>query len=603
MQPPFQQTVEMTNEQITITVILFFVLLMFAWGRWRHDLVAMSALVICALFDLVPVETAFSGFSHPAVVTVAAVLIISHALKHSGVVALAAARLGSMTKSKVMHIGVMTLVVTVASAFMNNVGALALLLPVAIATAVEHNRSPALLLMPLAFGSILGGMTTMIGTPPNIIIASFRADLPGKEAFGLFDFSPVGIPVAIAGVLFVVVLGWRLLPRERLEKNAGDQLFQVGDYLTELRIMEESDLIGRNVPALIFDDDWDLLLVGVAHQNSRAKPLTTGHRFRENDVLIVHGKAEELQPLIDRYKLELLNAKGAALEDVTPSELALFEGIVSSRSPLIGRGSAFLRSESAGRVALYGLSRHGEVLRSRLRRARFQIGDILLLQGKEEEVDEHINRFGLLPLAPRTLTLGQRQRALTALLIFAGAIALGLFDLMPLYLAFLIAIFFYLLFDILPVRRLYDEVDWPVIVLLGAMIPVGQALETTGTTTLLANSIAGWTDGWSVVWVVVLLLVITMFLSDIINNAATVLVMAPIAVSLSSALQVNTDPLLMAVAVGASCAFLTPIGHQSNTLVMGPGGYKFSDYWRMGLPLEILIVVVSVPMILWAWPL
>jgi di/tricarboxylate transporter len=592
----------MTNDQITITVILLGVLLMFAWGRWRHDLVAMTALVLCALFGLVSMDQTFSGFGHPAVVTVATVLIISHALKNSGVVTLAASRLGSMTKNRFLHIGILTLVVTVASAFMNNVGALALMLPIAIATASEHGRSPALLLMPLAFGSILGGMTTMIGTPPNIIIASFRADLPGEEAFGLFDFSPVGVPVAIAGVLFVVLVGWRLLPRERLEKNVSDQLFEVGDYLAELRITEESELIGSNVPALIFDDEWDLMLVGIAHENSRAQPPAYGYRFQEDDVLIVHGKAEELQPLIDRYKLEMLSAPGSELQEVAPSELSLFEGIVSADSPLVGRSSAYLRQESGGRVALFGLSRNGQVLRSRLRRVTFRIGDILLLQGIEEEVSAHISRFGLLPLAPRSLSLGQRQRALTALLIFAGAISLGLLNLMPLYLAFLIAIFFYLLLGILPVRRLYDEVDWPVIVLLGAMIPVGQALETTGTTTLLALNIVEWTTGWSIVWVLALLLVVTMFLSDIINNAATVLVMAPIAVSLSTALGLNADPFLMAVAVGASCAFLTPIGHQSNTLVMGPGGYKFGDYWRMGLPLEILIVLVSVPLILWAWP-
>ena len=592
----------MTNDQITITVILLGVLLMFAWGRWRHDLVAMTALVLCALFGLVSMDQTFSGFGHPAVVTVATVLIISHALKNSGFVTLAASRLGSMTKNRFLHIGILTLVVTVASAFMNNVGALALMLPIAIATASEHGRSPALLLMPLAFGSILGGMTTMIGTPPNIIIASFRADLPGEEAFGLFDFSSVGVPVAIAGVLFVVLVGWRLLPRERLEKNVSDQLFEVGDYLAELRITEESELIGSNVPALIFDDEWDLMLVGIAHENSRAQPPAYGYRFQEDDVLIVHGKAEELQPLIDLYKLEMISAPGSELQEVAPSELSLFEGIVSADSPLVGRSSAYLRQESGGRVALFGLSRNGQVLRSRLRRVTFRIGDILLLQGIEEEVSAHISRFGLLPLAPRSLSLGQRQRALTALLIFAGAISLGLLNLMPLYLAFLIAIFFYLLLGILPVRRLYDEVDWPVIVLLGAMIPVGQALETTGTTTLLALNIVEWTTGWSIVWVLALLLVVTMFLSDIINNAATVLVMAPIAVSLSTALGLNADPFLMAVAVGASCAFLTPIGHQSNTLVMGPGGYKFGDYWRMGLPLEILIVLVSVPLILWAWP-
>ena len=593
----------MTSDQITISVILLIVLFMFAWGRWRHDLVAMTGLVLCALFGLVPVDQAFSGFGHPAVVTVATVLIISHALKNSGVVALATQRLGGMTKNRFVHIGILTLVVTIASAFMNNVGALALLLPIAIATANEHGRSPALLLMPLAFGSILGGMTTMIGTPPNIIVASFRADLPGQEAFGLFDFSPVGVPVAIVGVLFVVLLGWRLLPKERLEKNISDQLFKVGDYLAELRITGESELIGSSVPALIFDDEWDLMLVGIARENSRAQPPAYGYRFQENDVLIVHGKAEELQPLIDRYKLELLSAPGSELQEVSPSELSLFEGIVSSGSPLIGRNSAYLRQQTGGRVALFGLSRNGRVLRSRLRRVQFRMGDILLLQGVEEEVDAHISRFGLLPLAPRSLSLGQPRRALTALGIFAGALLLGLFNLMPLYLAFLIAIFFYLLLGILPVRRLYDEVDWPVIVLLGAMIPVGQALETTGTTTLLAHQIVDWTSGWSVVWVLALLLVVTMFLSDIINNAATVLVMAPIAVSLSATLGVNTDPFLMAVAVGASCAFLTPIGHQSNTLVMGPGGYRFGDYWRMGLPLEILIVLVSVPLILWAWPL
>ena len=593
----------MTNDQITITVILLGVLLMFAWGRWRHDLVAMTALVLCALFGLVSMDQTFSGFGHPAVVTVATVLIISHALKNSGVVTLAASRLGSMTKNRFLHIGILTLVVTVASAFMNNVGALALMLPIAIATASEHGRSPALLLMPLAFGSILGGMTTMIGTPPNIIIASFRADLPGEEAFGLFDFSPVGVPVAIAGVLFVVLVGWRLLPRERLEKNASDQLFEVGDYLAELRITEESELIGSNVPALIFDDEWDLMLVGIAHENSRAQPPAYGYRFQEDDVLIVHGKAEELQPLIDRYKLEMLSAPGSELQEVAPSELSLFEGIVSADSPLVGRSSAYLRQESGGRVALFGLSRNGQVLRSRLRRVTFRIGDILLLQGIEEEVSAHISRFGLLPLAPRSLSLGQRQRALTALLIFAGAISLGLLNLMPLYLAFLIAIFFYLLLGILPVRRLYDEVDWPVIVLLGAMIPVGQALETTGTTTLLALNIVEWTTGWSIVWVLALLLVVTMFLSDIINNAATVLVMAPIAVSLSTALGLNADPFLMAVAVGASCAFLTPIGHQNNTLILGPGGLKFGDYWRLGLPMEILVVAVSIPMLLLVWPL
>lgn len=593
----------METGQLLITIVLILVLLMFAWGRWRHDLIAMSALVLCALLGLVPMESAFSGFSHPAVVTVAAVLVISHALKNAGVVDLAASRLGSATENQFVHVGLLTLVVTIASAFMNNVGALALMLPVAIATARKQQRSPALILMPLAFGSILGGMTTMIGTPPNIIIASIRADIQGKEAFSLFDFSPVGIPVATAGLLFVILIGWRLLPKERLEKSAVDQLFEVGEYLAELKITDQSELPGKELRSLVMDEEWDLLLVGIAHENSRARPMVSDYRFESGDILVVLGRAEELQPLIDRYGLEMLSAPGAAFEDVAPEELTLFEGIVSGDSPLVDHGVPYLRRRSGGSLALYGLSRHGETLRKRLRRVNFQIGDILLLQGREQQVDEQISQFGLLPLAPRALSLGQKRQAGIALLVFAAAITLGMLEVMPLYMAFLLAIMAYLVLGILPVRQLYDEIDWPVIVLLGAMIPVGQALETTGTTTLLATAIAEWTSGLSMVWVLALLLIVTMFLSDIINNAATVLVMAPIAMSLSQQLEASVDPFLMAVAVGASCAFLTPIGHQSNTLVMGPGGYQFSDYWRMGLPLEILIVMVSLPMIVFVWPL
>ena len=593
----------MTYDQITITIIILSALPLFAWGRWRHDLVAMSALVVTALFGLVSMENAFSGFSHPAVITVAAVLVVSHALKNAGVVDLATTHLSSLTKNQFAHIGAMTLVVTVASAFMNNVGALALMLPVAIATAAEHKRSPALLLMPLAFGSILGGMTTMIGTPPNIIVASFRADLPGEEAFGLFDFSPVGVPVAIAGVAFVVLIGWRLLPKARLQSNAASQLFEVGDYLAELKINEGSELIGKDVPTVVFDDDWELLLVGIARGTSRAEPLSLSHRFRQNDVLLVHGRVEELQPLIERYTLELLSSPSTSFEDTAPETLTLFEGIVSGQSPLVERGTDYLRAESAGSLTLIGLSRHGQTLRTRLRRTKFAVGDVLLLQGRDDAVGSQIQRFGLLPLAPRSITIGQKRHATIALSIFGAAIGLGVLDVVPLYMAFLLAIGAYILTGLLPIRNLYDSIDWPVIVLLGAMIPVGQALETTRTTTLLAEGIVAWTAGWEGIWILAMILIVTMFLSDVINNAATVLVMAPIAVSLAQQLNYATDPFLMAVAVGASCAFLTPIGHQSNTLVMGPGGYKFGDYWRMGLPLELLIVLIALPLIVWIWPL
>jgi len=588
----------MSHEQILITVVLSLTLTMFAWGRWRHDMVAMAALLMCAVLGLVGKNEMFSGFGHPAVITVVAVLIISHALKNAGVVDLLSSRLDTVTENQFVHIGILTLTVTIASAFMNNVGALALMLPVAIATANKQKRSPAMILMPLAFGSILGGMTTMIGTPPNIIIATFREG----EPFGMFDFSPVGVPVAFFGAVFVITLGWRLLPKERLSKNAAANLFEVGQYLLELKVLEDSVLIDTNLRTLSGDEKWEPRILGIARSNLPPHPVNSSYKFRKNDILVVHGKAEDVSPLLDSYGLELQSTRGIKFDELKPEDITLFEGVVAADSSLVSRDLTYLRRRSSGSMSLIGLSRHGRTLKKRLRRIKFKAGDVLLLEGKTEEIEHNISQLGLLPLEQRALSLNKKRSAALALLVFAGAIGLGLFKLLPLYVAFLLAIFVYILLNILPVLDVYKEVDWPVIVLLGAMIPVGQALDNTGTTDLLATSIVEWTSSWEVFWILTLILVITMFLSDIINNAATVLVMAPISIGIAEELSASSDPFLMAVAVGASCAFLTPIGHQSNTLVMGPGGYKFSDYWRMGLPLEIVIVLVSVPLILWVWP-
>jgi len=525
----------MTTEQILISIILFLAMLMFGWGRWRYDLVAMSALLIAVVVGIVPANNAFEGFGHPAVVTVAAVLIISGALKNAGVVDEIAGRISHLTETPILHIAVLTLVVTVASAFMNNVGALALMLPIALSTAQERERSPALILMPLAFGSLLGGMTTLIGTPPNIIIANIRADYQG-EPFGMFDFAPVGLPVAIVGFIFITVIGWRLIPKARLQYSASGSLFEVGSYLTEARVSAESKIIGKTLGDI--------------------------YQISEQDVLILRADPSELRPFLDTHGLELMSTATPAFIEPDPDNDSLAEGIVSNDSELIGKGVEFLRRKTARTVALVGLARNGHSVTRRLRQQQFRAGDVLLLRGDSDTIHQQFSLLGLWPLATRSLDLNRSRRVLTALLIFAFAIALGIIGVVSLPIAFLIAIMIY-----------------------------------------LANSLVVITEGLPVPWVVTLILVVTMLLSDVINNAATALVMAPLSIAMAEALGVNVDPFLMAVAVGASCAFLTPIGHQCNTLVMGPGGYEFSDYWRMGLPLEILIVAISVPAILFFWPL
>ena len=592
----------MTQEQLTISGILLVTLVFFAWGRFRHDIVAISCLVMGVVAGVVPSDAAFSGFGHSAVVTVAAVLIISHALKNAGVVDMIASHLTPYTSNIYLHITSLTLVVTVASAFMNNVGALALMLPVAIATAHQADRSPALVLMPLAFGSILGGMTTLIGTPPNIIIASYRAEISGAP-FSMFDFSPVGAVVAAIGLAFIALIGWRLIPSHRRSADGSKSLFEISHYLTEIEIKPDSPLIDqlfRDNEAFASDK---IDVVSYARKNEFARPLPRKYVFTANDILLVRGDPAHLQTLVEENGLELLTSASDSFVQPQSDKEIMLEGVVGQNSALVDHSVDYLRTRMQRTLALAGIARNGDKITTRLKRQRFKAGDVLLIFGDADAIDEQFKELGLWPLARRPLALNRQRKIVPALLTFAGAIALGVAGFVPLPIAFLIAIGVYIVMNIISVRELYDEIDWPVIVLLGAMIPVGRALESTGTTDWMANAILNITEGMPAVVLLTMILVVTMFLSDIINNAATALVMAPISVAIATSLGVNSDAFLMAVAVGASCAFLTPIGHQSNTLVMGPGGYHFGDYWRMGLPLEMIIVALAVPMLLIVWPL
>jgi di/tricarboxylate transporter len=579
----------MTLDKALAFAVLVGALALFAATRLRHDLVAVTTLLAVVAAGLVPAADAFDGFGHPAVITVAAVLVISRALKQSGAVERLAALLLPWTRHPLAHIASLTVVVTVASAFMNNVGALALMLPVALATAAEHKRSPALLLMPLAFGSILGGMTTMIGTPPNVIIATWRADAAGAP-FAMFDFAPVGLAVAVVGVAFVALAGWRLIPAERLRHNPPQQLFAIDEYLTELRLGEDSPLVGHDLAEAEALAREDVDVIGAA----------PGRALKQGDVLVLRADPETLKPLLGELKLTLVAAPS---KDLAAGELVLAEAVISPGSPLERRDAAYLRRRTGGALALVALARQGRPVRRRLRRESFRAGDVLLLQGDRDSLEESFPALGLLPLAERGLELGQPRRIGTALAVFAAAIAAAASGAVPVALAFVAAIVVYVALGILSLRDLYRDIDWPVIVLLGAMIPVGRALESSGAAALVAEWVVTAAPGLPALAVLAFVLVVTMFLSDLINNAATALVMAPIAVGIAATLDANPDAFLMAVAVGASCAFLTPIGHQSNTLVMGPGGYHFGDYWRMGLPLEVAIVAVAVPMIAVVWPL
>jgi di/tricarboxylate transporter len=589
-----------TNDQIILFVLLIAVFAGLIWGRWRYDVVAFVALLAALLTGIVPTQLAFSGFGHPATIIIALVLIVSRGLSNSGAIELLARFVVDSTRKLGAHIAVMSSLAAVLSAIMNNVAALALLMPVDIQAAAKAKRSPSLSLMPLSFASILGGMITLIGTPPNIIIAEFRNDALG-DPYRMFDFAPVGLACAAVGIAYVTLIGWRLLPKDRQIADSGKDLFDLADYIAELVVSADAKVIGKRVSELDeAAEKSDVEILGLIREGRRMPGLARRVEIKAGDILVVEADPENIESVLGSMGLEYRGTGIKALED---EDLTLTEVVVPESSQLRGRSTASFKLLYRYGVALVGVSRQGRRFRDNVRQLEIMPGDVLLLLGSEERLGDIIGRLGLLPLKDRGQQVIQRDKAWLAVGLFAAAIAAASVGLVYLPVALGCVAAAYVLLNIVPVRSLYNSIEWPVIVLLGSMIPIGAALQTTGGTALIAEGIVDLSAGFSPAVVLTLLIVVTMTLSDVMNNTATAVIAAPIAIEIAALLGVNPDPFLMGVAVAASCAFLTPIGHKNNTLIMGPGGYRFGDYWRMGLPLEIIVIAVAVPMIMWVWPM
>jgi di/tricarboxylate transporter len=615
----------MTADQGLILGILLATIAMFLWGRWRHDMVALAALLACVVAGLVPPADAFAGFGHPAVITVACVLVLSRGLQTSGAVDALARVVLPSSAGPTLTIGALTGLGALLSAFMNNVGALALLMPVAIQIARRHELPPGQVLMPLAFGSILGGMTTLIGTPPNLIVSGFR-ERTGAGTFAMFDFTPVGIAVAAAGIALIALVGRRLVPAR---EQTGFEGFESGAYLTEARVPEGSKADGktlREIDAAL--EQADAQVIGFVRNEVRVSAPNPGRIVRAGDILAIEAEAEALAGALSTLGLKLEEAshdeappgdppsrdaedarrdaadsKQADSKPQATDEIVLMELAILPGSVLTGRSASDILLRSRYGINLLAVSRQGKRSMARLRSLRFAPGDLLLMQGPPDALAEFATTSGCVPLAERELRIPDRRKALLAGGILAAAIAGAAFGLLPAAISFAAGVLASMVLRTVPPRSVYEAIDWPVIVLLGALIPVAGAMESTGAAGVLANFLLESIAQGNAIVGLALILVVTMTLSDLMNNAATAAVMCPIAIGAATQLGVNADAFLMAVAVGASCAFLTPIGHQNNTLILGPGGFRFGDYWRLGLPVEILVVAVSIPMLLLVWPL
>jgi len=585
------------NDQLILSIVIIGLLVFFISGKYRYDYVSLGALALLILFDVIKIENAFIGFSHPAVITVALVLLISKGLQDAGLSAVTGNIIGRFSPSETQFLFLIMFIAAILSSFINNIGAMALLLPITLSTCQKMGWHAGKFLMPLAFASILGGMNTLIGTPPNIIIAEFKESYTG-EAFNFFDFSYVGLLVSFLSIIFIGLISSKLVAKRKLAKT--NNLIDLDNFLFELVVPEGSKAIGLTFSSFIKKAGNETEILGLVNESGAVSKVGNNSKIRANQHLVMKVSPNHISSIQDRFGLNIAESSHDLKEELIDE----IEVVITPGSRLVGRKQNYLMKLAYEELFLLGMWRKGARFRTRLSKQMFKIGDVLLLGVRntdKEDVTAKINHLGLMPIRSREIsTLPSRSRFLKAVIFFMTAILLAAFNVINVLTAFLLCVLGFVGIKILK-SNLYRHIEWPIVIMLAAMIPIGQALESTGITAIIATEVVSLAGDLHIFWVLMIILIITMLITDVINNAATAVIMAPFSVNIALQLGQPLEPFLMVVAVGASCAFLTPIGHQCNTLVMGPGNYKFSDYWRLGLPLDILIVLASIPMILFVW--
>lgn len=588
---------QLTLHQGLSFAVLAGTMALFIWGRWRYDLVAVTGLLAGVLIGVIPAEEAFSGFSNDIVVIVGSALVVSAAVARSGVIERAVNRIAPRLTSFRTQLLVLIATVALMSAFVKNIGALAIMMPIAFQMAKRSGNSISRYLMPMAFASLLGGLMTLVGTSPNIIVSGLREELTGQP-FSMFDYLPVGGAIALAGVAFLTV-GYRLLPTGQTPVAAMGEALDM-DYLTEARVPTGSAAEGKSIADL--GDVAEGVSVTSVLREGEDREASCDTVLRGGDIVLLQGAPPALERAIAKAGLQLEGQDRTFETAGRGEEVGVIEAVIAQGSPLIGEAAGRLELHRRHDINLLAVSRNGVRFTQRLGSINLRAGDMIVLQGVLSQLPAKLQELGCLPLAEREVRLGNLSRSMLPLLILGGAMVLTALGVVSVQIAFFGAAVATVMVGALPLREAYASVDWPILIMLAALIPVSEAIQHTGGTDLIAGGLAQLAGGLSPFGALALILIAAMALTPFLNNAATVLVMAPVAADFATDLGYRPAGFLMAVALGAACDFLTPIGHQCNTLVMGPGGYRFGDYWRLGLPLSILVIVLGVPLIALVWP-
>lgn len=598
----------MNLEIIIVFGTLLIALVLFVSNRVRYDIVALMALLAISVTGIITPEEAFSGFGEPAVIVVAAVLVVSRALANAGIADVLASLMVQAKRGMSVQLGIVNGIIGSLSGFMSNTGALALFLPIIVQIARERDESPSRFLMPLASSALLGGLITLIGTPPNLIIASFRGNMQGQQSFAIFDYAPVGVGVALAGITFICLVGWRFLP-ERTARSDKESLFKINQYTTEMQVQDESQVVGESLEYLETELDAEAVVVGLLRDDERITAPSGFETISAGDYLLLQTHPRHLNDLREAgLEIALRGESEEASEqqnreNIESGEVELVEAVITANSRLEGETVRNIDIRWQHGINLLAVARQNERIDRPLEDIELRGGDILLLQGTAGAINEALPRLGCLSLSEQQIDQRDQRDLLLAAAIFVVTLGIVATGALAVEIAFVTAAVSMVLLNLISLDEAYDAIHWPILILIGAMLPIGDALEHSGGAELIASTLLNLSSSLPAIGTLAVLMIATMILSNFVHNAATAALLAPVAVSIAGELTASADPFLMAVAVGASCTFLTPIGHQANTIVMEAGGYRFNDYWRLGLPLSIIVVVVATPLIALVWPL
>ena len=590
----------MTTPQLLSIATLLGMMGLFIWGRFRYDVTAIIALLAALALGIVSPKQAFTGFSDDIVIIVASALVLSAAVQRSGVIEHLLAFVARYVRRMRGQLVVLTTAVALASALVKNIGALAMLMPAAFQMAKKSGSSPSRFLMPMSFAALLGGLITLVGTSPNIIVSRVRERMTG-EPFGMFDYAPVGLAMTAMGLVYLAV-AHRLLPNDRRAAPTMGEALDIKGYVTEAELVEGSGPVGGTVSAFLDRHEHEVTVTQVLRAGMRSAP-APDLVLREGDTLILGGEPDALERAIARDRLKLEGEHRVTAMTSDEDEVGVIEAVINRDSPLVGRTAGRMELQARYGVNLIAISKGGQRLSRRLADITLGVGDVLVIQGSLERLPEKLRELGCLPLAERKVRLGTARRSWLAVAILGAAMVATAMQLLPVAVAFFAAAALVVITGALPVREAYDHIEWPILVMLGALIPVSDSLRTTGASDVIATWLSGVAATMPAWGAVALILAAAMAVTPFLNNAATVLVMAPIAATFAGDLGYRPEAFLMATAVGAGCDFLTPIGHQCNTLVLGPGGYRFGDYARLGAPLSLLVLIIGTPVLIAVWPL